>query len=160
MTLGLAAFGQTAFNRMALRIRGSSGGVKDLAGNLLDGDRNGVRGGDAVQIFEVFSGVKIKFTDRDGDQVKIFVTGAQGTHLDGFRPVGGPRTQLTQFWVVDPIALVSTLNGSVTRGPVGNGIVVIAEIIGLDKKEFNPIATNPAFRFNRLTFSPNATGTR
>jgi hypothetical protein len=36
--------------------------------------------------------------------------------------------------------------------------VVIAEIIGLDKKEFAPIATDPVFQINRLTFSSNATG--
>ncbi len=160
VTLSVAAFGQTAFTRIGLRVKGGAGGVADLAGNLLDGDRNKLRGGDAVQIFEIFSGTTIKFTDRDGDRVKIFITAGAGTHLDGIRPVGGPKTQLTQFWVVDPIALVSTLNGKVKAGPVGDGIVVIAEIIGLDKKEFNPIATNPAFRFNRLTFSPNATGTR
>ena len=45
-----------------------------------------------------------------------------------------------------------------TKSRTGNGIVVIAEIIGLDKKEFAPIATNPFFQINRLTFSPDATG--
>ena len=36
--------------------------------------------------------------------------------------------------------------------------MVIAEIIGLDKKEFTPLLTNTSFRVNTLTFSSNATG--
>ncbi len=165
VTLGLAPFGQTAFTRMGLRVRGRTGGVTDLAGNLLDGDRDRIPGGDMVQIFEVFSGTKLKYIDRDGDRVKIWITGLDptpgaDTRLDGVRPVNGPKTQLTQFWILDPIALVSTVNGSIRRSPTGDGIVVISEIIGLDKKEFTPISANPAFRINRLTFSSNATGTR
>ena len=160
VTLTLAPFQQTQFFRMGVKVKGSAGGVTDLAGNLLDGDRNGLRGGDAVQIFEVFSGTRVAFTDRDGDRVVIVVTAGAGTRLDGVRPVGGPATQLTQFWILDPIALVSTVNGAVVKGTLGDGIVVIAEIIGLDKKEFTPISSNPSFRFNRLTFSPIATGTR
>jgi hypothetical protein len=42
--------------------------------------------------------------------------------------------------------------------PRGDGIVVIAELIGLDKKEFTPLLTNPSFRVNMLTFDSNATG--
>jgi hypothetical protein len=165
VTLGLTPFGQTAFIRMGLRVKGTAGGVKDVAGNLLDGDRNGLRGGDAVQLFQVFSGRTLRFLDRDGDLVTLQITGidttpGKTTRLDGVRPLGGPRTQLTQFWILDPIALVSTVNGTVKRSPRGDGIVVISEIIGLDKKEFTPILTNPAFQINRLTFSSSATGTR
>ena len=76
------------------------------------------------------------------------------------RPLGGPNTQITQFWILDPIALRSTLSGSVTRTAGSNGIVVIAEIIGLDKKEITPLLTNPSFRVNTLTFNSSATGTR
>ena len=160
VTLTLDPFEQTRFFRMGLRVKGSAGGVTDLAGNLLDGDRNSRRGGDAVQIFEIFSGTRLSFLDRDGDRVILVITAGGGTRLDGVRPIGGPRTQLTQFWVVDPVALVSTLDGAVIRSATGDGIVVISEIIGLDKKEFTPITKNSSFRFNRLTFSPIATGTR
>ena len=83
----------------------------------------------------------------------------EGGRIDGVRPVGGPKTQITQFWILDPIALRSTLSGTVTRRTsTGDGIVVIAEIIGLDKKEFTPLLTNTSFRVNTLTFSSNATG--
>jgi Domain of unknown function (DUF4394)/Calx-beta domain len=165
VTLSLAPFVQTGFRRLGLRIKGGTGGVTDLAGNLLDGDRDGRRGGDALQIFGVFSGTTLQFRDRDGDLVNLSITGldpapGKTTRLDGVLPIGGPETQLTQFWILDPVALVSTVNGSVVSGANGDGLVVLAEIIGLDKKELLPIVTNPAFRFRRLTFSPNATGTR
>ena len=168
VTLKLTPFTQTEFKKMALRVESGRGGVTDLAGNRLDGDRNGKRGHDAVQIFAVFSGTTIKFTDRDGDRVTLEltrndgkpVTLADGGRLDGVIPVGGPATQQTQFWILDPIALNTTLKGTVSTSPRGDGIIVIAEIIGLDKKEFTPISTNPAFQINRLTFSSNATGLR
>ena len=150
-------FMQTESKKLALRIqsRGTTG-VKDTYGNLLDGKRKGVAGGDAVQIFKVFSGESLKFRDRDGDKVTLDITG--GGRLDGVLPVGGPPDQQTQFWILDPIALVTRVSGTVTKSRVGDGIVVIAEIIGLDKKEFTPIASNPLFQINRLTFSSNATG--
>jgi hypothetical protein len=157
VTLSLDPFGQTAFTRTALRVKGDAGGVRDVSGNILDGDRNGLRGGDAVQIFKVFHGKTISFRDRDGDVATLTIE--EGGRIDGVRPVGGPNTQITQFWILDPIALRSTLSGTVLRRTsTGDGIVVIAEIIGLDKKEFTPLLTNPSFRVNTLTFSSNATG--
>lgn len=159
VTLGLAPFMQTEFKTMALRVNGKAGGVTDLAGNLLDGNRDHRPGGDALQIFKVFSGATIKFTDRDGDRVTLELTGlGPDSRLDGVLPLGGPAGQTTQFWIVAPIALQTTFRGTVTRSTRGDGIVVISEIIGLDKKEFTPIITNPSFSINRLTFSSNATG--
>jgi len=156
VTLTVDPFEQTEFTRMAVRVRGRSGGVADLLGNLLDGDRNRIAGGDAVQIFKVFSGVELKFKDRDGDRVTLEIL--EGGQLDGVLPVGGPATQQTQFWILNPIPLQSTVSGTVQKSRKGDGIIIISEIIGLDKKEFFPISTNPAFRINRLTFSSDATG--
>jgi hypothetical protein len=162
--LGLAPFEQTEFKKMAISVNGKpakgsrSKGVSDAAGNLLDGDGNRRPGGNAVQFFKVFSNTTLKFVDRDGDRVTLELTG--GGRLDGVIPLGGPASQHTQFWIVQPIALQTTLAGTVLRSPKGDGIIVIAEIIGLDKKEFSPIVSNPAFRVNTLTFSSNATGLR
>jgi hypothetical protein len=169
VTLGLTGFAQTDFVKMAVRVNGrGTTGVKDVNGNLLDGDRNRIRGGDAVQMFNVFSkplGTKLRFRDRDGDLVSLDLSnsealpnGAPTPKLDGVIPVGGPLTQRTQFWILDPIALRTSLNGSVTRTRTSDGIVVIAEIIGLDKMELTNLNTSPAFRVNTLTFSANATG--
>ena len=142
---------------MALRVTGvGEAGVKDVNLNLLDGDRNGRAGGHAVQAFKIFSGTNLNFRDREGDRVTLTLSG--GGSLDGVLPLGGPAMQQTQFWILDPISLQTTLQGSVRKSVKGNGIIVISEIIGLDKKEFAPISTNPAFSINRLTFSPIATG--
>jgi hypothetical protein len=168
VTLGLnTSFQQTIFTKMALRIIGvGEAGVRDASGNLLDGNRNRRPGGNAVQLFRVFSkelGTPLRFVDRDGDVVSLDLSGdtpdgAPTPRLDGVIPIGGPGTQRTQFWILDPIALRTSLNGSVRKRPVGDGIVVIAEIIGLDKKELTTIFASPSFQVNRLTFSPNATG--
>src|SRR4029453_10514977 len=81
VTLTLAPFMQTEFKRMAVRVNGRSAsgarpkGVSDVTGNLLDGDRNGRFGGDAVQFFKVFSGTTLNFRDRDGDRVTLELSG-------------------------------------------------------------------------------------
>ena len=106
--------------------------------------------------FQVFSGTTVTFTDQDGDQATLNITNGGRSTASG--PSQGPATQNTQFWILDPIALRSTLSGTVRKAPRGDGIVVIAEIIGLDKKEFTPLLTNTSFRVNTLTFSSNADG--
>jgi len=122
------SFMQTDFKELQIRIRGK-GGVIDAAGNALDGKANGKRGSDATFRFNIFSGTSITITDRDGDKGPLTV--ANGGRLDGIAPIKGSRTQRTQFWILDPIALRSTLSGTVQKAPRGDGIVVIAEIIGL-----------------------------
>jgi hypothetical protein len=159
-TVKLAAtqpFMQTNFKQLEVRVKGKAGGVTDVAGNLIDGDANGRAGGDAGQRFAVFSGTTITLTDRDGDRATL--TLANGGRLDGIAPVKSRnRGQRTQFWIVDPIPLRSTLSGTVTKSTRGDGIIVVSEIIGLDKKEFTPLLSNTSFRVNTLTFSSNATG--
>jgi len=153
-TLTVAPFMQTNFRQIDITI---SSAVTDLAGNQLDGRGRGLPS-QAVFSFQIFSGQTVTFVDRDGDRATLTIE--NGGRLDGIRPLRTPAnaTQQTQFWILDPIALRSTVSGSVARGPRGNGVVVIAEIIGLDKKEFTPLLSNPSFRVNTLTFSSNATG--
>jgi hypothetical protein len=158
VTLQVPAFEQTDFRRTAVRVNGKSGGVTDLAGNLLDGNRNGRPGGNATQLFKIFSGETVTVRDKDGDRLTLTIE--NGGHIDGVRPVGGPSTQDIQFWIVDPISLVSVTSGTVKRSRRGDGLLVIAEIIGLDKEAFQPLVTNQSIVVNRLTFSPDATGLR
>jgi hypothetical protein len=102
----------------------------------IDGDRNQRPGGNTVQFFKVFSGTTPRFVDRDGDRVSLELTG--GGRLDGLVPLNGPPAQRAQFWILDPLASQSTLTGSVQKSAKGDGIAVIAEIIGLGKSEFSP----------------------
>jgi len=158
-------FMQTQFQQIEFQINGRRNGVTDLAGNRLNRTRRSP-GSNAVLRFDIFSGTTVTFVDRDGDEASLSI--ANGGRLDGIRPSSSPQrgrankaprvpaTQNTQFWILDPIALRSTLSGTVR--PRGDGIVVIAEIIGLDKKEFTPLLSNTSFRVNTLTFSSNATG--
>jgi hypothetical protein len=159
-TVVLAAsqtFAQTEFKTLEFKVKGKSGGVQDMAGNRLDGTGRGRPGSDSISRFAVFSGTTITLTDRDGDQGTL--TLANGGRLDGIVPVKNKnRGQRTQFWILDPVPLRSTLTGSVTKGTTGDGIIVIAEIIGLDKKDFTPLLSSTSFRVNTLTFSSNATG--
>ncbi len=149
---------QSQFIQIEFVFNGDPGGLTDRAGNLLNSSKvTGAPGKDSKLAFQVVSGTTATFTDLDGDEVNITI--AEGGSLDAIVPLGIRATQFTQFWILDPIALRSTLSGRVTkRTPTGDGIVVIAEIIGLDKKELTPLLTNTSFRINTRTFSSNATG--
>lgn len=149
---------QSQFAQIEFVFNGDPGGLSDRAGNLLNSNRiTGAVGKDSTFAFHVVSGTTATFTDLDGDEVSIMI--AEGGSLDAIVPIGARATQFTQFWILDPIALRSRLSGTVTKRTVaGNGLVVIAEIIGLDKKELTPLLTNTSFRINTRTFSPNATG--
>jgi Domain of unknown function (DUF4394)/Calx-beta domain len=149
-------FGQTQFKHVEIQASGKKGGVTDTSGNLLDGDANGRSGGNAKFKFEIQSGDRVRFRDTDGDRAEIVLM--NGGRLDAIVPIHAPATQLTQFWIVNPVPLRSSLSGTVTRSSAGDGIVVIAEIIGLDKKEFTSFLSLSAFQVDRLTFSSNATG--
>lgn len=149
-TLSVAPFAQTQFKSIEIGLNNKTGGITDASGNLLSKTSSKFT-------FNVFTGTTVTVTDRDGDKATLML--ANGGQIDGITPVKSTsRTQRTQFWILDPIALRTTLTGNVTRGTKGDGIIVIAEIIGLDKKEFTPLLNNPSFRVNTLTFSSNATG--
>ncbi len=162
VTLRATPFRQTELRGFEFTVRGkkpkgnepAATGIRDVAGNLLDGRDKGKNGEDADLDFDVLHGETITITDEDGDRATIGITG--GGSIDASVLKG--KSRRTQFWILDPIALRSTLSGSVASKPRSDGIVVIAEIIGLDKKEFAPLLTNPSFRVNTLTFSSNATG--
>ncbi len=96
-----------------MRIRDGRRGLRDRNGMRLDGNRNGRPGGTAVFRFELITGTVVSFAEPDGDRAILNLTG--GGSLDGITPISGPRTQHTQFWILDPIARMTKLSGSVTR---------------------------------------------
>jgi hypothetical protein len=146
-------FEQTQFKTLQVKVNGKKDGIADL-NNIPLGSKNGKSGTDAKFTFKIVTGETVTIKDTDGDVATITV--ANGGHLDGILLAG--RKFLFQAWILDPIALSTTVSGTVTKKPKGDGIVVISEIIGLDKKEFTPLLINPSFRVNTLTFSSNATG--
>src|SRR5205823_4806744 len=121
-----------------------------------DHNGKGHHGGhSAMFAFEVLSGTTLTLTDTDGDVATLTLTG--GGRIDGIRLISKSEFRF-EAWILDPIALQTTIRGTVKRAPGSNGIIVISEIIGLDKKESTPLLRNPSFHINALTFSPNATG--
>ncbi len=162
VTLRATPFRQTELKGFKFSVRGKKAkhgepaatGVRDVAGNLLDGKDKGKNGDDADLDFDVLHGPTIQINDDDGDRATITITG--GGSLDAAVLKG--KSRRTQFWILDPIPLRSTLSGTVATSPQSDRIVRVGEIIGLDKKAFTPLLTNPSFRVNILTFSTNATG--
>ncbi len=155
--LTVGPFEQTQFRELQVLVNGARGGLTDTAGNLLDGDSNRRPGGIGRFVFRILHGERLTVREPDGDQATIDVTTPDGlVFLDLIQFVG--RRPLIQAWVVDPIPGITTPTGSVRRGVRGDGIVVIAEIIGLNKKEFGPLFGTAGHQFGVRTFSPNATG--
>lgn len=99
--------------------------VADPLGNLLDGDANGVAGGNAVLMSTVFSGrtngkTSMKFKEPAGDTGTIVLDDGNGVNangafgvLDGHIPVEKKRPFEVQLWIVDPISLQSRITGTV-----------------------------------------------
>jgi hypothetical protein len=158
-------FGQAQFARLVIRVNGRRDGLRDRGGRLLDGNRDRRPGGNAVFRFRLISGTTVRFSESDGDRAELDLL--DGGRIDGIAPIGGPTSQHTQFWILDPIALRSRLKGPVTtttaaasRGSSssGNGIVVISEISGVDRIILTDFRNNPSFRVSTLTTPNNATG--
>jgi hypothetical protein len=149
-----------------MRFNGRRGGLTGVRGRLLDGDRDGRAGGDAISRFRLITGTSVSFRDRDGDRATIRIR--NGGRLDAIAPVGGPPTQNSQFWVLDPIAGQSTLSGTVRPAPTSDGTVTVAEISGIGGVDTTQIVVTTAcpppperrcaVQVNTLTFSSNATG--
>jgi uncharacterized repeat protein (TIGR01451 family) len=114
-------------------------GVQDLAGNRLDGDANGVAGGDYV--VSVARGTQLKYGDADGDLVSLGLS--RGGYLEMIRGLDG-NAQILR--VVAPAAGQSVLTGSVRRqGYRGNGTTTIGRIDGLTFGLINSRLTSPPF---------------
>jgi len=142
-------FQQTQFRFLALQVRGGRTGVTDRRGNAPAGNPR--------LLFRILHGSRVTFTEPDGDSATIDVTTPNGeVFLDLIQLVG--NKPLVQAWITDPIPGFTTPVVGVRRGRLGDGLIVISEIIGLDKKEFTPLLSNTSFRVNTLTFSSNATG--
>lgn len=123
-----------------LRVFGTGAhAVKDLAGNPLDGNSDGVGGDDAVVRWSMKHNARVSYRDGDGDRVNLVLRGR------GSIFVFKSHTFFTGAWVfVDRPGSNTRLSGSVQPGPNGDGKAVIPELQGAGGIQ-NGLLNNPAF---------------
>jgi hypothetical protein len=124
-------------------------GVRNAAGSPLDGDNDGTAGGDAVERFTFTRAKRVRYGERDGDNVALSLSGpgrlwvlrktAEGRVLSRGEAV---RVYLDR---TDPSA--SVLTGRV-RGE-GPGIATIGQVVNAASADVR-IAADPAFQIGQL----------
>jgi hypothetical protein len=104
-----------------VKVRSGDDGIKDLAGNRLDGDKDGLPGGKAVVRFKTYFGEKVRYIDADGDKVRLRLKG--GGHLFLLQQLNPHRNansgEAVQVWLVDHVRPSSVLVG--TAAPTHRG---------------------------------------
>lgn len=103
----------------------SDGGLVDRAGHVLDGNGDGVDGGDFRASFAV--GSRLSYTDRDGDLVRLVL--ARGGRMELIRGADGEAQTLR---LMDTRAGRSVLSG-IVQTPVrssGGGVTNVDELLG------------------------------
>jgi len=104
------------------------GGVADLAGNPIDGDGDGLPGGDFVTTLARASNQQIlSYIDADGDLVELAVFGGGG--LEVTRDASG-EGQVAR--ILDAVPFQTILRGRVTRQGGGDGRTTLDRIEGLE----------------------------
>jgi hypothetical protein len=119
---------------------GVKSSVRDLAGNALDGDRDGRSGGDMSAI--VGRGTQLAFTDSSGDQVSLGLTGGGAMEL---LAAGGTIQHLRLAGATGS----SLLTGNVARSLGGDGKVTVEAISGLGSAR-NTLQINAAFDVHQV----------
>jgi hypothetical protein len=122
--------------------------VRDVAGNRMDGDRDGKNGGDAVEQFTFKRAGSVSYGELDGDSVNLTLQGpgriwvvrktndgdviARGDALKVFIDRADPASSI----------LIGKVSGK------GNGIAVLDELTGASTAQVQ-IATDPTFQIVR-----------
>jgi hypothetical protein len=116
------------FRTIRVLARGPNRGVKDVAGNILDGDGNGKAMGDAVEQFTFRRAQRVQYEERDGDDVTIWLTGPGRLWVLRNTPDGkvfGRGNALRLY--VDKTDTSAVVTGKVEG--TGDGVAVIDELI-------------------------------
>jgi hypothetical protein len=116
------------FRTIRVLARGPNRGVKDVAGNILDGDGNGKAMGDAVEQFTFRRSQRVQYQERDGDNVTIWLTGRGRLWVLRNTPDGkvfGRGNALRLY--VDKTDTSGVVTGKVEG--TGDGVAVIDELI-------------------------------
>lgn len=101
--------------------------VRSLGGTPIDGDKNGVAGGDYVVI--VGRGRRLNYFDSTGDWVNLTMSGPGNIemHLD-------PRGEATLLYIYDGVPGRSSITGSVSRSRNGGDYVTtLPVVVGLNR---------------------------
>lgn len=116
------------FRTIRVLARGPNRAVKDLAGNILDGDGNGKPTGDAVHKYTFRRAQRVQYEELDGDKVTIWLTGPGRLWVLRETPEGkvfGRGSALRLY--VDKTDTSAIVTGKVEGD--GPGVAVIDELI-------------------------------
>ncbi len=133
----------------AIRVLGRDGqGVRDVAGNLLDGNADGQPGRDSIQQFTFKRAARVTYGERDGDNVALSLNG--GGRLWVIRKTNGgkvlARGDALRVYIDKADPTSSILTGKVTGK--GDGVAVINELVNTTAAQVQ-IAGDPAFQIIR-----------
>jgi hypothetical protein len=106
---------KVARSMRVIKVRSGADGIKDLAGNTLDGDKNGIAGGIAIMRFKPSAGKNVKYIDQDGDRVRLSLRGGGNVFvLQQLNPHKNANSgEAIQVWLVGNVRATSTLRGTV-----------------------------------------------
>ena len=130
----------------AIGINGNPGGLTDLAGNLLDGDGDGVAGGSFST--DLSRSSRVEYIDADGDRVILATFGGGG--IEVFRNADGSASVVR---IVDPVPFRTILRGRVIQARGGDGRATIGRIEGIDPfgRVRSALRTPPFIDLSQLT---------
>ena len=137
------------FRTIRVLARGPNRGVKDVAGNILDGDGNGKAMGDAVEQFTFRRAQRVQYEERDGDDVTIWLTGPGRLWVLRNTPDGkvfGRGDALRLY--VDKTEPTATVTGKV-ESQGGDGVAHIDQLLNVYGAQLE-IANSAAFQINQI----------
>lgn len=152
LTVTLTAFRPFNITRRfrAIRVLGREArGIRDVAGNVLDGNENGQAGGDAVEKYTFRRAGRVRYGELDGDSVLLTLRGPGRVWV--VRQTRGGRVfnrgDAVKVFIDGADPARSVLTGSVTGR--GDGIAVIDELAPVSTAQI-AIASDPAFQINSM----------
>ena len=136
-----------------VKVRSGEDGIKDLAGNTLDGDKDGRAGGVAVMRYKSTFGKNVKYIDQDGDKVKLSLRGGGRVYvLQELNPHRNASSgQAVQVWLTERVKVTSVLRGSVaptSRG--GDGRATIRELLWTEPAQLD-VLDDERFTFGEVS---------
>src|SRR5262249_44826984 len=139
-----------SFRRYRIAVNGDGpSGVTDHEGRLLDGNNDGVPGGDFVELLRVRQGKTVRYTDHDGDRVTLRCAG--DVSLDLIQQSDG---DVVQAWAVQsrkkpglgrpfPPGGRARLSAELRSSPGADGIATMLELVGVRNVTLTGIILGP-----------------